>query len=241
MVEAQRILSAAGALSAQAAGLGGDLAGPLALGCLKTFAPLVLPELRRSFEKAAPAVRIRQFELDHADLLGRLLGGEIDLGLTYDLAVPPGIAFEPLAVLAPHVMLPAGHPLAARPSLTPEDLGGEAMVLLDLPYSADYFLSLFETAGQRPRIAERTADMGVLRALVANGYGFSLINTRTIQTDAPDGKRLAFVPLASGLRPLQLGLAGVEGAFARRTPSAFRDHCRAHIAARGVPGCEPGA
>jgi DNA-binding transcriptional LysR family regulator len=239
LAEAKRTLAAAEGLTALASDIGEAATGPLALGCLQTFAPLVLPELRQGFEAAYPSVRVTQYALDHSDLLERLLTGALDLALTYDLAVPHEIDFEPLTSLTPWVLLPAAHPLAARPSLTPEDLAAEPMVLLDLPYSADYFLSLFGAAGRRPRIAERSRDMALVRALVANGYGFSLINTRTAQDQAPDGKRLAFVPLASGLRPLALGLAAPRGGFARRTPAAFRDHCRAAIAATGLPGCLP--
>ena len=239
LAEARRILGAAEGLTALASDIGGAVIGPMALGCLKTFAPLILPELRRGFEAAHPGVRITQYELDHADLLEGLLTGALDLALAYDLAVPEGIAFEPLATLTPWVLLPAAHPLAARPSLTPEMLADEPMVLLDLPYSADYFLSLFAAAGQPPRIAERSRDMALVRALVANGFGFSLINTRTIQDEAPDGKRLAFVPLATGLRPLALGLAVATGGFRRHALAAFRDHCQTAIAADGLPGCLP--
>lgn len=219
LAEARRILASAEGLTALASNFGGAVTGPLALGCLATFAPLILPELRRGFEAAYPSVRVSQYALDHADLIERLLSGALDLALTYDLAVPPEIAFEPLASLTFWVLLPAAHPLAARPSLAPEDLATEPMVLLDLPHSADYFLSLFEPAGQRPRIAERSRDMALVRAMVANGHGFSLINTRSAQDQAPDGKRLGFVPLASGLRPLAPGLATPRGG---RTPHPRR-------------------
>ena len=80
--------------------------------------------------------------------------------------------------------------------------------------------------------------MAVLRALVANGYGYSLINTRTTLDLAPDGKRLAFIRLAAGLRPLQLGLAAPQGGYQRGSVSAFASHCRAMIAASGIPGCQ---
>lgn len=237
LAEARGVIAAAEALGAAAAELGGEVSGPIGIGCLQTFAPLVLPDLRRQFEALHPAVKVSQYELDHADILDGLGRGALDIGLTYDLAIPAGIAFETLATLRPWVMLAANHPLAGRPAIRPEDLAGEAMVLLDLPHSSEYFLSLFERIGAPPRIAERTRDMAVVRALVANGYGFSLLNTRTLVEQAPDGKRLAFVPLASGLRPLRLGLAAAEGAFRRGVVAAFRDHCRATIRRSGVPGC----
>lgn len=239
LAQAHRLIADAEALGTMAATIGGQVTGPLTLGCLQTFAPLILPDLRRSFERANPAVTVTQYELDHADILARLLNGQVDLGLTYDLAVPADITFEPLASLQPLVIVAPGHRLAGKPLISPEDLTGEPMVLLDLPHSADYFLSLFARIGTKPVIAERTRDMSTLRSLVANGYGYSLINTRTAMELSPDGKKLCFIPLAGGLRPLQLGLAAARGGFQRRILAAFRDHCRAMITTSGLPGCLP--
>ena len=51
-------------------------------------------------------------------------------------------------------------------------------------------MSFFNKAGAAPRIAERTRDMAVMRALVANGFGYSLANIRPVTDLAPDGRRL---------------------------------------------------
>ena len=64
------------------------------------------------------------------------------------------------------------------PSLTPQDLAPHPMVLLDLPFSTDYFLDVFRPHGLRPKVVERTRDMGVMRAMVANGFGYSIANIR---------------------------------------------------------------
>lgn len=238
MAEARRLLAGAEAITALASDLGTEVSGPLAIGCMTTFASLILPTLRRAFETAHPSARVSQYELDHADLLDRLRRGGIDIGLTYDLAVPGDISFRPLTTLDPWVMLDPAHPLAEKPEIHPEDLSGIPMVLLDLPHSAEYFLALFEQIGTPPLIAERTRDMSVLRAMVANGYGYSLINTRTTLSEAPDGKRLAFVPLKGGVRPLQLGLATARAERPRRVVSAFAETCAALVSRDGLPGCE---
>ena len=133
-------------------------------------------------------------------------------------------------------MLAPAHPLAGRPAITPEDLAGEPMVLLDLPPASDRVLALFERAGIAPVIADRTRDGEMLRSLVANGFGHALVATRTALELAPDGKRLAFVPLADGM-PCQLGLASVAGARERPVAVAFRNHLRLRIAQGGMPGC----
>ena len=52
------------------------------------------------------------------------------------------------------------------------------MVLLDLPYSRDYFLSTFIQAGLNPNIKARSSLLEVVRTLVANNVGYSLANVR---------------------------------------------------------------
>ncbi len=236
MGEARKLLAQAESLTVLASDIGGEVSGPIAVGCLTTFAPLILPTLRRAFETAHPKARVSQYELDHADILDRLLRGKIDIGLTYDLAVPGDVTFHPLATLDPWVIVAPSHPLAGKPEILPEDLVGVPMVLLDLPYSGDYFLTLFDRIGTPPLIAERTRDMSVLRSLVANGYGYSLMNTRTALESAPDGKRLAFVPLKGGVRPLQIGLVTARAEYPRNVVKAFAETCIAQTR-DGLPGC----
>lgn len=233
---ARAVLIAAEDLTASAADMGQRVAGPLALGSLTSLAALVLPQLRRGFQAHHPDVRISQRALDHAELLEGLQTGEIDLALTYDLPMPPGLVFRPVARLAPMAMMAADHPLATRASVDLAELAGEPMVLLDLPHSAEYFHAVLAERGLSPRISERTRDMAMLRSLVANGFGYSLVNLRTHQDTAPDGRPLAFVPLSGPALRLRLGLARVEGRV-RRPVAAFAEHCAAHVAAQGLPGC----
>ena len=235
LAQARVVLGAAEELHAIASDMSGVVRGPLGIGCLVTFAQLVLPDLRRRFEERFGAVAVRQCELDHGEIIERLRVADIDVGLTYDLGVPSDIVFEPLAALPPFVMLPPEDPLAARPALRPEDLVKRPMVLLDLPHSGDYFLSIFNRVGLRPRIGERTRDISVARAMVANGFGYAILAARAEHDLSPDGKPLAFVPLA-GIAPLHIGLALARAPHRSATVSAFLDHCRGVIRAEGVPG-----
>jgi len=232
--EAARLLGEADALHDIAGNIAENVRGPLAIGCLLTFAQIVLPPLRRRFEDAHPDVRIRQFERHQGQLLEMLQRGEIDAALTYDLELSQDIAFEPLILLPAYVMLPAAHSLATRAAITPEDLVEEPMVLLDLPYSREYFLSAFQMKGLRPSIAERTGDIAVMRSMVANGFGYGIANMRPLNTLSPDGKPVAFVPLDSDLRPLTMGVAVPKAERRTQTVQAFIDHCRLFVMEQGV-------
>lgn len=231
---ARAILTAAAGLNDRAAELTGTVSGSLSVGCLLTFAQVLLPRLRRSFADAHPQVDFLQSEDDHAALIEALRHGRIDAALSYDMQIPPDLAFQPLLSLSPYALLSEDHPLATHVRVTPEDLAPYPMVLLDLPYSTDYFLSFFTT--RKPRIAERTRDMGVMRAMVANGFGYSIANIRLGSDRAPDGRKLVFVPLEAPLPAMRMGLILPAGSAQRRTVSAFADHCRATVTDAVLPG-----
>ncbi|NUB44702.1 LysR family transcriptional regulator [Fertoebacter nigrum] len=228
--QARAVLQAAGRLNDLANDITGQVRGPLNVGCLTTFAQILLPRLRRGFVTAHPDVTFRQYERDQAGIFDGLRDATLDVALTYDLDIPPDLRFIALQALPPYAVLAPSHPLAGRESVALADLAPHPMVLLDLPFSTEYFLSFFTSARLRPVIAERTRDMAVMRGLVANGFGYSIANIRPVTDVAPDGSRLAIVPLTGALRPMQLGLALPEGAEASQTIRAFVGHCRGSIA-----------
>ena len=233
---ARQVQLAVEALQDRALDLAGGVRGPLAVGCLMTFAQVVLPGLRRGFAARAPEVRVAQSEADHAGLIAGLRQGVLDVALSYALEIPPDLVFEPLLALAPHALLPEDHALAGRESVSAADLAPHPMILLDLPYSAAYFLELFTAEGVAPRIAERTRDMGVMRAMVANGFGFSIANIGLGSDRAPDGRRLCFVPLRTPVAPMRMGLMLPGAAPRRAAVAAFAAHCHATLTAASLPG-----
>lgn len=232
--EAARLLNDADALHDVAVDIAEKVRGPLAIGCLLTFAQIILPTLRRRFEEAYPEVRVRQFERHQGQLLEMLQRGEIDAAITYDLELSQDVSFEPLMLVPAYVILPPSHPLAGKSSITPDELADEPMVLLDLPFSREYFLSSFQQRGIRPNIAERTGDIAMMRSMVANGFGYGIVNMRPRHTQAPDGKPLVFVPLEGDIRPLTLGIALPIAEHRTQTVRAFIDHCRRFVTESGV-------
>ena len=232
---ARAVLAEAARLTDHAAEIAGLVAGPLSVGCLVTFAQLVLPRLRQSFVARFHEVQFRQFELDQAGIFDALRLARIDVALTYDLDIPPDLEFQPLVTLPPYALLPLDHPLASRAEVTMQDLAPLPFILLDLPSSGAYFLSHFTGAGLAPRIAERTRDLGVMRAMVACGFGYSIANLRLGSDRAPDGQRLAQVPIGGAVRPIRLGLMLPPGT-PRRTVQEFLHHAGAYVTEAHLTG-----
>ena len=235
LVHAKQLLKSAEQLSSFAFDISSTVGGPLHIGCLKTIAPVILPEVRLQFQQRYPEVQVRQTEADQAQLFDRLQSAELDICLTYEIGIASGLQFIPLVDLPTYVMLSPSHRLAGDAGISPEQLTSEPMMLLDLPISNDYFLSAFRNAGLKPLIAERSHDFALVRSMVVNGYGYSLANIRPRGDISPDGKPLKYVPLLGGLRSLRLGLVLGGAGQPRQVVQAFVNHCRDLIKPGSVP------
>ena len=145
--------------------ISGKVRGPLRVGCLLTFAQLMVPIIRREFESQYPEVRVKQLELHQLEIFNHLRRAEIDVALTYDLDIPNDLQFLPLLELPPYALVSTTHPIADFTSVSVKELQDYPMVLLDLPHSNSYFTSFFSKIGVKPIIAERTKDMAVMRSL----------------------------------------------------------------------------
>ncbi|WP_282606570.1 LysR family transcriptional regulator [Pelagibius sp. Alg239-R121] len=174
----------------------GTVAGEVSLGCFAELAPHYLPALNKAFEDRFPHVRVK-FRETGFDELPRLLGeGSIDLMLDYDIGLPEEIEQTTLTLLAPYVLLPAGHRWAARRKLTLERLAGEPLILASDSQSRRYLLNLFHRRGLHPEVARTAESFETLRGLVANGYGISLVHSRPASNVSYDGSPLVSVPIA---------------------------------------------
>jgi len=234
--EAKRMLADAAALSSIADEVATRPGGPLAVGALSTLAPLLSATFRKSFEQSFPDADVSLFTGDQSTLFQQLARAEIDVAITYDMEIPQDVHFEGLIALRPCVILHPDHPMAGGDDVSLSEISGEPLVLLDLPLSRDYFLSTFRSLGITPNIADRTNDLSVARSLVANGYGYSLLNIGTGIGYAPDGQPLSIRPIREDVGHITLGLATKQVTSRSAIVQAFYDHVRSEIDANGVPG-----
>ncbi|MCY3850181.1 MAG: LysR substrate-binding domain-containing protein [Acidimicrobiaceae bacterium] len=207
MVEARATLSRAAELEARMSAAVSDSSGRLLVGSLVTVAPIVMPSLVRRFREHHPdiAVEIRTGTQD--ELLDWLRTGTVHAAITYDIELGRGVYFERVLDVGAHALISAGHRLAAKSRIGLEALAGEAYILLDLPLSREYFMSLFLATGVAYHPAARHADISLVRTLVGNGFGYSLVNLMPATDIAQDGSAVAYVPLRTELQSLGLGLA----------------------------------
>ena len=121
--------------------------------------------------------------------------GEVDLVFTYDRHVPPVQAFEPLFPAPPYALISKSDAASQLPSITFEKLSKKPMVMLDLPYTRDYFLGLFRTRGLEPELAHSTRSSEIAQALVEGDFGYTLLNIRP-RTYSDKDSRFSAVPIS---------------------------------------------
>jgi DNA-binding transcriptional LysR family regulator len=233
---ARALLRDADELERFAGELTAELRGTLHLGCLVTLAPLILPRLGKGFRDLHPSVDLELIEAGQAELVRQMRAGRLSAALTYDLDLDDELSFTQLAILPPQAVFAADHPLAGRDSVTMAELAGEPLVLLDLPLSREYFRGLFAAEGVAPQVAHRSVHPDVIRTMVANGFGCTIINARPTLDQAIDGMPTSTVAIAGDPRPMILGLARLASLHPTRLVAAFEQHCRAVVASGTVPG-----
>ena len=97
-------------------------------------------------------------------------------------------------------------------------------------------MSLFDSHNLKPNIYARTRHIEVQRALVAQGYGYSLGNVRPVNQKSLDGSSLKYVPL-SGYNPgLTLGIATLANIKKTIAVDIFSQFCHEQISTEKIPG-----
>jgi len=236
LLDAKALLQQGKELESTAAQLNGSLSGQFTVLCFLALAPFIVPSVCHRFQSMNPQVSLRVYEENQADILDKIWHGKADMAITYDLELPSGLDFTPLSSLPPYVVLRHDHPLANSTQLTLSTLAKEPLILLDLPLSKAYFLSLFRSANISPNILSETSQLDVMRTMVGQGYGYGLANVVPDNQSALDGSQLVYVPLDGTLPSLTLGLLH----HASATRSKLAQHFIAHVYKQLDEGKLPG-
>ncbi|MFE4197696.1 LysR family transcriptional regulator [Paenarthrobacter sp. NPDC056912] len=121
------------------------------------------------------------------------LAADYDIVLAHSVDGPEvfarqGLTVVPLLEEALDVAMPAGHPLAAKSRLSPEDVVGYPWIGVPEGFPFDTVLRQIELrAGKQALRGQRYPDLRVLEALVAAGHGICLLPRYTALATARRG------------------------------------------------------
>lgn len=206
---------------------GGDsLRGVLHLGCYVTLAPTTLPPLLESFGDLHPGLRIDFAEGTQDVLQRRLLAGELDLAVLYDMEVQPEMARTVISRARPYVLLADGHRLANEPTVSLADLAAEPMVLLDAPPSSHNTLAIFDRLGITPEVRYRPKTFELTRALVGRAMGYALLVQRPANNRTYEGKKVTIKEISEDVGDFRILLAWPKSMRLNQRAQAFVNFCQ---------------
>lgn len=202
-----------------------ELSGSLHVGCYSTLGAAYLPLIIAELARLHPRLHIEIHEDTQDAILGHLVSGKVEVALAYNVNLPDDLIKLRIRSDAPYALLPDGHPLLARRSVSLLDLKDEPYILLDSIPARQYFLGLFETAGIRPRIEHRSPSFEVVRGLVSQGMGYSVLVTRPQSDVSYDGRAVHPRPIADEVPVLEMCTIRARTSRATRRCQAFQDIC----------------
>jgi DNA-binding transcriptional LysR family regulator len=199
--------------------------GDLTIGSFSTIAPVYAPRLISGFQKQHPKARLRLEEGAQEQLIAGLHSGQYDLVLLYKLDMTDDLKVTELATLKPYVLLNANHSLAKKKRVSLHDLVNEPFIVLDILPSRTYFTRLLESQGITPKISFASPSLELVRGLVGQGLGYSLLITRPHGDATYDGEQLAIRPLVEEVEDGVIAIAALKSLRPTRLISTFEEFC----------------
>jgi DNA-binding transcriptional LysR family regulator len=218
---AEVVLDRLALASEQLAELAGLRRGRVRLGSFFTAFALLTPPVAALAEARLPELAVEHELVDRRTAFRRLAAGELDVAIVFEHGfepdpAPPEVELVPLFTDPARALLPARHPLAARPELAVADLAGETWIRAHDGSAARLVDHVLEAAGLRP-------------PLLLAGHGDEPVEGQ-VYVVAGDGVALAYAlnviinPAEIAVRPLAGGpVRHVQGAVLRgqRAPGAL--------------------
>lgn len=183
----------------------------LRIGCFEPFGALFMPEMLQSYVDQVGDVEIDLLEGNQVQLQAWLAEGLIDLAILYDIGSIQTGSITRICKVPAHAVLHADDPLAQRETVSLTDIATRPFILLDMPQTATYLLTLFDILAKRPDVRFHTRSYETVRSAVASGFGMSILNMRPIGSATSDGPAIARRPILDELPPPSLIVLDLYG------------------------------
>ena len=189
--QAQSVLDQAASIKEIAKRGKDPLAGPLNLGVIYTIGPYLLPDLVRQVISRTPQMPLMLQENFTVKLLEMLRTGEIDCAIMAEPFPDTGLALAPLYDEPFMAAVPSTHELAARKSITAEEMKSETMLLLGNGHCfRDHVLEVcpefarFSSNAEGIRKSFEGSSLETIKHMVAAGMGVTLVPRLSVPKDA---------------------------------------------------------
>lgn len=199
--------------------------GALAVGMVPSATYGLMPRVCRTFRARNPDVAFSVAVMNSGRQVEAIRAGQLQVGF-----VRPPFGDETLAAETVHeepvvLVLPTGHPLAARRAVSLAALAGEPLVLFPRdprPSWYDFVAGLCREAGFEPAVAQEAADLATAMAVVAAGIGVTVVpaSVRDLRRSGVEYRDLSPAPRT---RLVALRRAGEPAPVVRRFLEVVRE------------------
>jgi len=191
----------------------------------------LLPPLVREFRERHPDVRLQLANVTGKDGLALLRSDQVDFAVGSMLDVPHDLLYEPVQWFDPMLILPQGHPLAAREDISLEDLSPYGLILPPQRLTTYRLVDLVFQQRKVPyHVAIEVGGWEVIKQYVAMGLGISIVTGICIG-DA-DRERLVVRNMRRYFPQRSYGVVVRKGKYLSEQARAFIDLVRPGLFAR---------
>jgi DNA-binding transcriptional LysR family regulator len=159
----------------------------------------VIPKVLHAFRARHPDVQIALHQMSKKEQIEALRQHRIIAGFNRMLQPLPDLSSELVMVESIMVAVNENHPLAAKPAILLKELAGQPLILFPSgarPSFIDKVWDLCAAEGFQPTVSQEVGDAPTSVALVAAGFGLSLVPEAASSLSVPGVvyRRLANAP-----------------------------------------------
>ncbi|PCI72455.1 MAG: DNA-binding transcriptional regulator OxyR [Piscirickettsiaceae bacterium] len=170
------------------------LAGNLRLGAFPTLAAYILPDLVPLIKNELPDLRLILIEEKTDTLIKQLKDGEIDAALLAAPIKSDALTFTTLFDDAFKLAVSSQHHLSNKSTVTPADIIGEPLLLLDEGHCLrDQALQFCQLNGAKEEQNVRATSLETLRQMVRANTGITFIPEVAIR-DTDNDNNIQYIP-----------------------------------------------
>ena len=211
---ARRILEETEELVTTARGAGAPLSGRFRLGAIPTIAPFILPSTVKELRADYPDLKLYLREDKTVNLLAALHARTLDAAL---IALPwstPGISTQTIASDNFLLACPEGHRLEQKSTVSPMDIEGEALLLLEEGHCMrSHALSACALQSAQNSNDLASTSLHTMLQMVAGGLGVSLIPDMAVRTGIAKGVDINMVPFQGDAPGRDIAIAWRTGSI----------------------------
>jgi DNA-binding transcriptional LysR family regulator len=183
----------------------------LAIGCLPTVAVMCLPAALARFHAANPNTEVKVFDNSAAEIAQRVEQGQAAFGISIMAASRFDLDIEPLAREPFVLVCRRDHPLAQRPRLAWDELGGVALIRISAETGNRILID--DALGSRQHLlAWRYEVQRVTTAVAVVRSGIGCAVVPQLGFDIAGDRDLAAIPLTDPVVHRTLGAITRKGA-----------------------------